>query len=272
MSKVLVAVSFVWSTLALAQMQQQDAKPSIVLVHGAFADGSSWAEVIPLLQAEGYTVVAVQNPLTSLADDVATTRRVIDDQAGKVVLVGHSWGGSVITQAGNHDKVSALVYVAAFAPQIGQSSSQTGKGFPPPPGLAHPVIGSGGYMTLSPEAIARDFAQDLPARQTQVMAATQGPIKAQCFEEKLTVAAWQSKPSWFVVAENDRMIAPEAQRVMAANIKATMTSVRSSHVPMLSRPKEVAGAILAAAKRTGISIAQPSGGPAKTPPTSAITK
>ncbi len=272
MSKVLVAVAFVWSAVAAAQVQQvQEPKPTIVLVHGAFADGSSWMEVIPLLQAEGYTVVAVQNPLTSLADDVAAARRVIDDQPGKVVLVGHSWGGSVITQAGNHDKVSALVYVAAFAPQIGQSSAETGKGFPPPPGLSRPVVGSGGYLRLSPETVSRDFAPDLPERQTLVMAATQGPIKAQCFDEKLTVAAWQSKPSWFVVAENDRMIAPEAQRVMAATIKATMTSVRSGHVPMLSRPKEVAGAILAAAKRTGVSIARPTGAP-KTPPTSAIAK
>jgi pimeloyl-ACP methyl ester carboxylesterase len=231
-----------------AGQQRAGTKPSIVLIHGAFADGSSWADVIPALQAEGYNVIAVQNPLTSLADDVAAAKRAIEEQPGKVVLVGHSWGGSVITQAGDNDKVAALVYVAAFAPDIGESSVDTGKGFPQPPGLANPVV-SGGFMRLSPEATAKHFAQDLPAAKTKVMAATQGPVATKCFDEKLTVAAWKTKPSFYIVAENDHMIAPEAERSMAKRMNATTTTLPTSHVAMLAKPKEVAAVILSAAKK-----------------------
>jgi pimeloyl-ACP methyl ester carboxylesterase len=152
-------------TSAPARSAEPDAKPkaTVVLVHGAFADGSSWNKVIPLLQAKGLHVVAVQNPLSSLADDVTATKRVLDAEPGPVVLVGHSWGGTVITEAGNHDKVKALVYVAAFAPSAGESTADGGKGFPPPPGLAHPIASADGFLTLSPETVAKDFAQDLGA-------------------------------------------------------------------------------------------------------------
>ncbi len=142
-----------------------DAKPSVVIVHGAFADGSDWARVIPLLQAKGIQVQAVQNGLNSLADDVAATRRAINKQPGKVVLVGHSWGGTVITEAGNHDKVSGLVYVAAFAPNAGQSTEELGKGYPLAPGISKLVADAEGYVTLPPDAIAKDFAQDVPRTQ-----------------------------------------------------------------------------------------------------------
>ena len=152
--------------------------PSVVIVHGAFADGSDWAKVIPLLQAKGLKVQAVQNGLNSLADDVAATRRAIGNQAGKVVLVGHSWGGTVITEAGADSKVAGLVYVAAFAPDAGQSTEEVGKGYAPAPGIGKLVADANGYLSLPAAALASDFAQDVPAGQARVMAATQGPIKA----------------------------------------------------------------------------------------------
>jgi len=229
-------------------LAQERAQKTVVLVHGAFADGSSWEKVIPLLQAKGLQVVAVQNPLTSLADDVAATRRALDASTGPVILVGHSWGGTVITEAGAHDKVAALVYVAAFAPDAGQSSSDLGKDGPPPPGLANIRPDSAGFLFLTPDTVARDFAQDLPAAQTAVMAVTQGPIFGKNFDEKVSNAAWKSKPSWYIVAEKDRMIQPDLERAMAKKINAKTTALPTSHVPMLSRPNDVAKVILAAAE------------------------
>jgi len=220
------------------------ATPSVVIVHGAFADGSDWARVIPLLQAKGVKVTAIQNPLTSLKDDVAVTRRVLDAQTGKVVLVGHSWGGTVITEAGAHDKVAALVYVAAFAPDAGQSTAEVGKDYPTPPGIGKLVPDAQGFLSLPPEALRNDFAQDLPAAQTAVMSATQGPIQAKAFEEKVGVAAWQTKPSWYIAASRDRMIDPGLQRALARKIKARTTELASSHVPQQSRPADVAKVIL----------------------------
>jgi pimeloyl-ACP methyl ester carboxylesterase len=219
-----------------------------VLVHGAFADGSSWNKVIPLLQAKGLKVVAVQNPLTSLADDVTATKRVIDAQTGPVVLVGHSWGGTVITEAGNHDKVKALVYVAAFAPGAGETTADGGKGYPPPPGLAHPVASADGFLTLSPETVAQDFAQDVGPQDANLIAVTQGPIAAANFDAKITTPAWSSRPSWYIVAAKDRMIQPDAERAFAKRIKATTTELQTSHVPMVSQPEKVADVIVAAAK------------------------
>ena len=233
--------------IPLAAAAQQKPQKTVVLVHGAFADGSSWDRVIPLLQAKGLKVVAVQNPLTSLADDVAATKRAIDGQSGRVILVGHSWGGTVITEAGAHDKVAALVYVAAFAPDAGQSSNDLGKDGPPPPGLANIRPDSAGFLSLTPENVARDFAQDLPAAQTAVMAVTQGPIAGKSFDDKVSNAAWKSKPSWYIVAEKDRMIQPDLERAMAKKINARTTTLPTSHVPMLSRPNDVATVILAAA-------------------------
>ncbi len=224
------------------------ASPTVVLVHGAFADGSSWSKVIPLLQAQGLKVVAVQNPLTSLSDDVAFTRRVIDAQTGPVVLVGHSWGGSVITQAGNHDKVKALVYVAAFAPKVGETSLDGVKAFPPAPGLANPIATADGFLTLSAETVAKDFAQDVTPTEANLIATTQGAVRGANFEEPLTSAAWTNKPSWYIVAANDRMIQPDAQRALAKRINATTTTLDASHVPMVSKPQQVADVIMAAAQ------------------------
>jgi pimeloyl-ACP methyl ester carboxylesterase len=231
----------------LAAAAQGNPGKTVVLVHGAFADGSSWEKVIPLLQSKGLHVVAVQNPLTSLADDVAATRRAIDAQAGSVILVGHSWGGTVITEAGAHDKVAALVYVAAFAPDAGQSSNDLGKDGPPPPGSANIHADDAGFVFLTPEGVARDFAQDIPAAQTAVMTVTQGPIFGKAFDERVTTAAWKAKPSWFIVAGKDRMIQPNLERAMAKKINAKTTVLPTSHVPMLSRPSDVATVILAAA-------------------------
>jgi pimeloyl-ACP methyl ester carboxylesterase len=245
---VLVLLSMVTAVPARAASAPKAASvpKTVVLVHGAWADGSSWDKVIPLLQAKGLKVVAVQLPLTSLKDDVAATKRVLDDQTGPVILVGHSWGGMVITQAGDDPKVVALVYVAAFAPDEGQATGDLGKNLPPPPGLASVHPDAAGFLWVTPEGIARDFAPDLPARETKVMAATQKPFSAKAFADKVSTAAWKTKPSWFVVAEKDRMIQPELEREMAKQIKATTTELPTSHVAMLSRPKEVASVILRA--------------------------
>src|SRR5262249_27580686 len=142
-------------------------------------------------------------------DDVAATRRAINNQPGKVVLVGHSWGGTVITEAGNNNKVASLVYVAAFAPEAGQATEDLGKGYPTPPGITKVVADSEGYLTLPADALAKDFAQDVPSAQTRVMAATQGPIQAKAFSEKVGTAAWTTKPSWYIVSQQDRMIQPD---------------------------------------------------------------
>lgn len=222
--------------------------PTVVLVHGAFADGSSWNKVIPLLQAKGLKAVAVQNPLTSLEDDVAAANRVIDAQTGPVVLVGHSWAGTVITQAGGHDKVKSLVYVASFAPSLGETSVDGTKSHPTPSGVAHFIQGPDGFLTLPPEAIASQFAQDVSAEEANLIAATQGPVRAANFEQKVTVAAWTSKPSFYIVADQDRMIHPEAQRALAKKIGASTTVLPTSHVPMSSDPQAVAKVIEAAAR------------------------
>ncbi|WP_322013462.1 alpha/beta hydrolase [Paraburkholderia sp. J12] len=222
---------------------------SVVLVHGAFADGSSWNKVIPLLEARGLHVVSVQNPLSSLADDAAATKRAIDAQSGPVVLVGHSWGGVVITQTGDDDKVKALVYVAALAPDAGASVNDMMKGKPAPAWASELHKDSGNYLTLSTNAVIHDFAQDLPPAQARTMAATQGPWFAGALDDKVSVAAWHTKPSWYVVADQDRMIDPHAEAAMAEAIGATTSHVDASHVVMVSHPKAVADAIIAAASK-----------------------
>jgi len=217
---------------------------SVILVHGAFADGSDWARVIPLLQARGVRVTAVQNPLTSLADDVAATKRAIDAAPGKVVLVGHSWGGTVITEAGAVDKVAGLVYVSAFAPDVGQSSGALGKGYPTPPGLAALSADASGFLHISDEGMRTHFAFDVPPARAAVMAATQGPIAAKAFDEPVTVAAWKTHPSWYVVTSRDHMISPELQVAMARRIGAQVTTLPTSHVSQEVQPARVAAVIL----------------------------
>jgi pimeloyl-ACP methyl ester carboxylesterase len=220
---------------------------TVVLVHGAFADGSSWQKVIPLLEARGLHVVAVQNPLSSLAADIAATKRVIDQQTGSVILVGHSWAGVVISDAGNDAKVSNLVYVAAFAPDSGQSIGDMTKGMGAPAWANELRKDSAGSLTLSKKAVLEDFAPDVPLTERRVIAATQVPWSAGCLAEKVSKAAWHDKPSYFLIADNDRMIDPSLQQTMAATIGAHVTRVKSSHVAMVSQPKAVADVIIAAA-------------------------
>jgi pimeloyl-ACP methyl ester carboxylesterase len=221
---------------------------NVVLVHGAWADGSSWAKVIPLLEKAGLNAVAVQNPLTSFEEDVAATRRAIALQDGMVILVGHSWGGVVITEAGAHPKVAGLVYVAAFAPEVGVPVGELGKDFPPPPGLAEARPDANGYLTMTRKGVFESFAPDLPQAQQRLIFATQGATNSALFEAKVTNAAWKSKPTWYVVAANDRMIQPDLERKFAKQIGAMTITVPSSHVPMLSHPADVAKLIIAATR------------------------
>jgi pimeloyl-ACP methyl ester carboxylesterase len=220
---------------------------TIVLVHGAFADGSSWSKVIPILQNQGLRVISVQNPLSSLGDDVAAVTRVLEAQTGPVILVGHSWGGSVISQAGNNSHVAALVYVAAFAPDVGESTNSVQAAYPLPAWVPRLISDSAGFVHLPDDAVSEYFAQDLPRAGSRLIAATQGPIRGTSFGELLTDAAWRTKPTWYLVASEDRMINPELERAFAAKMGATVTTLKTSHVPFLSMPRETAAVILAAA-------------------------
>ena len=225
---------------------------NIVLVHGAFADGSSWAKVIAILQAKGYKVTAVQNPLTSFADDVAATKRALAQQDGPVILVGHSWAGVVITEAGMDPKVVGLVYVAAFAPDQGEAVGELGKAYPPPPALAAPIVDKEGFMSLSTDAVVKHFASDLPASEARVVAATQGPTAVSVFGAQVSGVAWKTKPSWYIVSKLDSAIAPDEERFFAKRMKATTTELNASHLSMLSQPKAVAAVILDAAAKARV--------------------
>lgn len=220
--------------------------PTVVLVHGAWADGSSWSKVVPLLQAKGIRVLAVQNPLTSLADDVAATQRVLADVAGPVVLVGHSWAGTVITEAGNDPKVKALVYVAAFANKEGQSGGDLVGAYPKPPALGTVWDDGHGYLRQTEQGMIENFAPDLPRAEARTLFVTQGPLAASTFGDKVTKAAWRTVPSWYIVSANDRVIAPQMERDLASQMKARTTVLASSHVSLLSHPKDVAAVIEAA--------------------------
>ncbi len=223
---------------------------NVVFVHGAWADGSSWAKVIPLLQKAGLNAVAVQNPLTGLADDVAAARRAIALQDGPVILVGHSYGGAVITEAGADPKVVGLVYVAAFAPDAGEAVQDLGKEFPPAPGGAELRPDATGYLAMTIKGVFENFAQDLPVPEKRLIFATQGATNSAAFGAKVANAAWKSKPTSYIVASNDRMIQPDLERKFAKTMNAKTTTIASSHVPMLSHPAEVAKVIIDAAKGT----------------------
>ena len=216
---------------------------NIVLVHGAFADGSSWSKVIPLLQSKGFRVKSVGIPLTSFADDVAATKRAIAAEDGPLILVGHSYGGLVITEAGNDPKVAGLVYVAAFAPDANQTITEISKPFPPTLGSTKLQPLSDGFLLLSAEGVETAFAQDLGREEKALLVAVQPQTSGSIFGAKPTAAAWHNKPSWYIVASNDNMIAPEQEKSMAKQINATTTTLPSSHVVMLSHPKDVAKVI-----------------------------
>ncbi|WP_413560336.1 alpha/beta fold hydrolase [Bdellovibrio sp. HCB209] len=244
MKKIFWIVGLVFTLL----VTQVAAAKTIVLVHGAFADGSTWSKIIPTLRAAGHKVIAVQNHLTSLADDAATTNRALDNISEKVLLVGHSYGGAVISEVGNRDNVGGLVYVAAFAPEENQSPGEATAGYPPAPGLGELTIDSAGFATLTEKGMNEYFAQDVDSDMQGIMSSTQGPTAAAIFATKLTNAAWKNKPTTYIVAENDFMIQPDAQRDFAKRMNATTLSLATSHVPMISKPTEVAAAILAAAE------------------------
>jgi pimeloyl-ACP methyl ester carboxylesterase len=222
---------------------------NVILVHGAWADGSSWSKVIPLLNAKGLNVTAVQLPLTSLADDVATVKRAIALETGPVVLVGHSYGGVVITEAGNDAKVSGLVYVAAFAPDAGQSAGSLGASAPPAPLGAQARPDAGGFLRLTKQGVYEDFAQDLSPGEKAVMFAAQSPTNGKALGGNISQPAWKTKPSWYIVASHDRAIDPGLEAKMAKAIKATTITVPSSHVAMLAKPAQVAATI---EKATGL--------------------
>ncbi|WP_228748129.1 alpha/beta hydrolase [Bradyrhizobium sp. BR 10289] len=218
-----------------------------VLVHGAFADGSSWERVIPYLEKAGLKVVAVQNPLDSLDNDVAATKRAIRNAEGPVVLVGHSWAGAVITEAGNDDKVKSLVYVAAYAPDKGESVKSATSKYPDPESLKAFVKDPDGYLTISDEGIRKYFAADLPPKEQAVVAATQGPFHIRTLTAPISRAAWREKPTFMVVAAKDAIIPPQMERDQVKAAKATAVELPSSHVAMLSHPKEVSELIIKAA-------------------------
>src|SRR6266853_2891623 len=223
---------------------------NIVLVHGAFADGSSWAKVIPLLEAKGLRATAVQNPLSSLADDVAATKRAIANQNGPVILVGHSWAGMVISEAGNDPKVAGLVYVAAIVPDEEQSASDVLKPYAASPGNAEIKPDAAGFLSLTRKGIDEDFAPDVPAAERAIVYATQGTWNSACLGDKVSAPAWTTKPSWFI-AVSDRMLSPEYEQAIAKHIHATTTTLPTGHVPMLSKPKDVAAVRIDAANNAG---------------------
>ena len=222
--------------------------PAVVIVHGAWIDATSWREVIALLQAQRLSVVAVRNPLTALADDVDAVIRALNHQSGPVVLVGHGYGGTVITQAGEHGSVAALVYVAACAPGIGESTADVPRGHMSPPFGAKFEVDAGGFLYLAPDTVLEFLAHDLPAAEGLVIAATQPRLRASALLDRVTDAAWRHKPSWYAVTDEDRMISPALQREIANRIGARVLVLHAGHAPFLSKPRETAGAILAAAE------------------------
>ena len=244
--KLFAALSIVLASIA----QGASPKPSIVLVHGAFADASSWSKIIPILQKDGYYVTAVQIPLTSLPDDIAVTKRVIDAQKGPVVVVGHSYAGIVITEAaaGNRN-VKSLVYVDAIAPDAGEVAGEVGVKFPPAPLATALVPDAAGFLYVDRAKVHDVFAKDTPEADARIIAVTQKPVNSSVFAAKVTNVAWKTTPSWFIIGTADRSINPDLLRFYAKRMKAKTTEIKgASHVPFLSHPKEVATVIEAAAR------------------------
>ena len=233
------------SSHSFAQKAAGD-KPTIIFVHGIWADGSSWTSQVLALQAKGYQVISVQNPITSLAADVAATERAIAQAKGEVILVGHSWGGFVITQAGNNPKVVGLVYVAALVPDLGETlPSLSAKG--PGIDLGKYLEPFQGFVYLSRAGVKNVFAQDLPEKQQNFIYATQTPAAESVFADKSGEPAWKTKKSWYIVAKSDGSINPELERFMAKRSNAKTIEIEASHVVMISHPKEVLDVIEEAA-------------------------
>jgi pimeloyl-ACP methyl ester carboxylesterase len=221
---------------------------NVVFVHGLFADGSSWSEVIARLQPAGINVTSVQNPLTTLPEAVASAERVLARQDGPTVLVGHSFSGMIVTEAGMHPNVSALVYVAARAPDAGEDYAALAQRFPAPPASAG-IIFDGDEGRLSEEAFLRDFAGDLPKAKALVLYAVQEPFQKALLTGKTTQAAWRSKPSFYAVSTEDRTINPDLERFMAKRMGAKTIEVKASHLSLISHPEEITALILEAAQQ-----------------------
>ena len=236
---------------SLVSHRAADAQPApkarnVVLVHGLFADGSCWSEVIARLQAAGMSATSVQNPLTTLEDSVAAAQRVLAMQDGPTVLVGHSFSGMIVTEAGIDPKVTALVYVAARAPDAGEDYTALAKRFPTPPASAG-IVWSGDWGQLSEAAFLRDFAGDLPVAQARVLYAVQAPFERRLLAGKTTHAAWRSKPSWYAVSTEDRTINPDLERFMAKRMGAKTIEVKASHLSLISQPDTITKLIIDAA-------------------------
>jgi pimeloyl-ACP methyl ester carboxylesterase len=229
-------------------MAEDQVKPAVVLVHGAFVDGSGWEGVYTILKQNGYHASIVQNPTVTLADDVAAARRVIDAQEGTVILVGHSYGGVVITEAGNHPKVAGLVYVAAFAPDAGESVSSL-IADPPPDAPVPPILPpQDGFLTLDRAKFHEAFAADVDADKAAFMAESQVPWGVVALSSPISEPAWKAKPSWFLIPTEDRTIPPPAQRLMSARAGSTVIEIPASHAVYISQPDAVAALIEMAAK------------------------
>jgi pimeloyl-ACP methyl ester carboxylesterase len=228
------------------------AMKNVVLTHGAFADGSSWSKVIPLLEADGLNVTAVQNPLTSLAEDVATTRRLLAQQDGPTVLVGHSYAGFVITEAGSAPNVAALVYVSSYSPDESESHDDLVRRFPAPAAISAIRLDADGFLWLARDRFHEAFAHDVDASYARILATVQKPAsKEGCFGVPVTAPAWKSKRSWFLLSTDDHLINPDLQHFMAKRMGATVRTVPSSHASLISHPTETANLIREATRNVG---------------------
>ena len=243
---LLGAAASLISTRGMAANATAEKARNVVLVHGLFADGSSWSEVIPRLQAAGLNVTSVQNPLTTLPEAVASAESVLARQDGPTVLVGHSFSGMIVTEAGVHPNVSALVYVAARAPDAGEDYTALAKTYPTPPASAG-IVFDGDQGRLSEEAFLRDFAGDLPEAKAKVLYAVQEPFHKALLTGKTTHAAWRSKPSYYAVSTEDRTINPDLERFMAKRMGAQTIEVKASHLSLIWHPEEITRLILKAA-------------------------
>jgi len=223
------------------------ARKAIVLVHGGFVDGSGWEDVYKILKKDGYEVSVVQNPTTSLADDVAATKRVVATQQGQVILVGHSYGGAVITEAGNDPKVGGLVYIAAFAPDRGESVASLIKDSPPGAPVPPILPPQDGYLTLDKAKFAASFAADVDSTKAEFMANSQVPWGLEALNGAVSEPAWRKKPSWYLIATDDKMIPPPAQQAMSKRAGASVVEAKGSHAVYVSQPRAVAALIEKAA-------------------------
>jgi pimeloyl-ACP methyl ester carboxylesterase len=248
---LIIVTSLITLTLFLGSGQAslpQSTVKNIVLVHCAFADGSSWAKVIPILESRGFRVTAVQNPLSSLSDDANATRRILALQDGPVILVGHSWGGAVITEVGNDPKVAGLVYVAAYAPDKGESAGDVSAAYGRTAGQKRIEVDAQQFASMSEQGILNFFAEGLPMAERKLVHAVQGQTYVPMFAEKLTQAAWRSKPSWHVVATKDQTLTADMERANVVKSNGKSIEIPTCHVAMLQEPEKVADLIAEAAQ------------------------